>query len=168
MLKVNVNVVIYSKEDKILNDFKCAFEKESKYFNNNIQTIKETKELKEIEKVDLLIVVFNEKTINCTKILSNKTEKIIIVDLKNELIKYFQLNTIEGIKNKDFRVIAFSIAFGFYNELRNRKGGQTISIFYILCKNFTKTTKLRQEQNPLNCYTEYINEIDGKRERLFL
>ena len=35
MLKVNVNVVIYSKEDKILNDFKCAFEKESKYFNNN-------------------------------------------------------------------------------------------------------------------------------------
>lgn len=120
MLKVNVNVVIYSKEDKILNDFKCAFEKESKYFNNNIQTIKETKELKEIEKVDLLIVVFNEKTINCTKILSNKTEKIIIVDLKNELIKDFQLNTIEGIKNKDFRVIAFSIAFGFYNELRNR------------------------------------------------
>ena len=83
MLKVNVNVVIYSKEDKILNDFKCAFEKESKYFNNNIQTIKEPKELKKIKKVDLLIVVFKEKTINCTKILSNKTEKIIIFDLKN-------------------------------------------------------------------------------------
>ena len=113
MLKVNVNVVIYSKEDKILNDF----EKESKYFNNNIQTIKEPKELKKIKKVDLLIVVFKEKTINCTKILSNKTEKIIIVDLKNELIKDFQSNTIEGIKNKDFRVIAFSIAFGFFGKL---------------------------------------------------
>ena len=117
MLKVNVNVVIYSKENKILNDFKCAFEKESKYFNNNIQ---KPKELKKIKKVDLLIVEFKEKTINCTKILSNKTEKIIIVDLKNELIKDFQSNTIEGIKNKDFRVIAFSIAFGFYDGLRNR------------------------------------------------
>ena len=59
MLKVNV--VIYSKEDKILNDFRGAFEKESKYFYNNIQTIKEPKELNEIKKVDLLIVVFNEK-----------------------------------------------------------------------------------------------------------
>ena len=49
MLKVNV--VIYSKEDKILNDFRCAFEKESKYFYNNIQTIKEPKELNEIKKV---------------------------------------------------------------------------------------------------------------------
>ena len=29
---IKVNVVIYSKEDKILNDFRCAFEKESKYF----------------------------------------------------------------------------------------------------------------------------------------
>ena len=117
---IKVNVVIYSKEDKILNDFRCAFEKESKYFYNNIQTIKEPKELNEIKKVDLLIVVFNEKTINCTKILSDKTEKIIIVNLKNEIIKDFQSNTIEGIKNKDFRVIAFSIAFGFYDELRNR------------------------------------------------
>ena len=90
------------------------------YYNSLKNMIEAEKRKTYKTKLETKLKEFKEKTINCTKILSNKTEKIIIVDLKNEFIKDFQLNTIEGIKNKDFRVIAFSIAFGFYNELRNR------------------------------------------------
>ena len=57
-----------------------------------------------------------------------------------------------------------------YNELRNRKGGQTISIFYILCKNLTYYFKysIIQIGETLKERLEELKKISSEKQKVAL
>ncbi len=122
MKKKTIKIVIFCKDKEIAEKFRIAMEEESKYFKEEIITVKEMAELNKIRDIKLLIYIINSNGQNELKKykyedLEEKSDKIIIIDKENEILQ--NNDGIRSIKKyDDDRAIAFSILYNYYLEFK--------------------------------------------------
>ena len=122
-----VKIKIFSKDVKSSEELKYAIIQESKYFKEKVDIIKNIEDFNNIEDVNILIVIIDNKLKNIIKEnltkLESKVEKIVFIDKNNNILAkefsmYKNIKISSGID--DNKVIAFSILYDYYEKLKNK------------------------------------------------
>lgn len=123
-----VRIEILSKDVKSSEELKYAIIKESEYFEEKIDIIRKIEELHNVNNVNILMIIIDKELKKILKenlaMLKDKVNKVILIDkdkniLPKEFNMYKNIKITSGIK--DNRVIAFSVLYDYYKELKNKR-----------------------------------------------
>ena len=118
-----VKIVIFDKNTEESKELKYLLSQESRYFTEEIDEVNNLEKLYEINNIAILIINLNDETKNVKiKELNHLAKKIVIID-KDNILKKSKLNKNIKVINdiQDNRVIAFTILYDYYIELKNEK-----------------------------------------------
>ena len=153
-----VKIVIFDKNTEESKELKYLLSQESRYFTEEIDEVNNLEKLYEINNIAILIINLNDETKNVKiKELSHLAKKIIIID-KDNILKKSKLNKNIKVINdiQDNRVIAFTILYDYYIELKNEK--EKLQSSYS-SKKFEKTMNNFERDNNKTFIFDKIDEI---------
>lgn len=155
-----IQIVIFSHNQELAENFKYAINLESKYFRQETIIINDIEELKKVKKVNILIVLIdeqiNEKFVEDNKeILNNKSKECVVIDMQNKTIKRRNI-TKEISKNEDDKALAFTILYDYSIKLNKKKEKSQLSYNY---KKLKKTMEKFEQEEDKIVILDKIDEI---------